>query len=450
MNKREADITIELTRPNGQVETIGRFISYQVNDNLFGASNFGIELPPSRANRALTKEAKGWAFQIFTDGSPQFSGLIDDRGTDTNTTATDLGLEGRDFRGLLMDSMIPVDRLSLYNRNLRELAERWTIEQWPEYITSVVTNNAANRFVVAGGAKTKKPSEHLSGHATGTTMEFTFPKKAKPKYKPFGKSSPLYAGTGSERIEQNKLKFGETVWNALTDLAAQIGAHIWMGADGSVIIARPDYTFDPGAYGEGVRFLWDHQNKKSIGGNVQGVNYQTSIMGRWSEYKVVGLGKSKKTARARELLLDGGIIKDPGPAFWEKLDASPWLGDRRLYKQGKIGGGNIQSIKRLTRLARRTMVQNALGGFSYSALLGGHYAPSNVLWVTDSTTRVEDTLNEITMPMYITQVSRGLSADRGGTTTLNFWPPDLWLHDSDDPSTNAADFYEHAAPRIFW
>ena len=337
--KSHSDRKLLLRNPAdpGKAILIEKWLGYTFNDRLFGASNFACQLPATKANRALVKEVKGWDFEITADGSQQFVGLVDEKDEDTSKSNTDLHISGRDYTGLLMDSVIPPDLCGIFNQTLESLTKKWTHDLWPTKIFGVVTNAAASRYVAAGASSstksTKKTIESVSPNGDIIIVEKTV--RTKRRYKPFGRKSPDYLGTGTERITQGKVPFGETIFNALQDLSAQIGSHVRMANDGGVIIARPCYDFDVSGYGEGIVLKWNAtENRATYSSGVIGVNYGTSIAGRKSQYHVTGFGKSKKKSRSN--ILSGGVIKDPGPAFWEKTATPPYLGAELLYKPGKI------------------------------------------------------------------------------------------------------------------
>ena len=445
-----------LVWPRGSTtpERVDKWVSYQVNWSLFNADNFTASIPATKINRALFKGG-GQKFQIKCSGALQFTGLIDERSDDTSTSATDLHVSGRDFQGLLMDVPVPYDRRSILNQTLLQIATRWTVDIWPEYIYSVVTNQAGSRYIAAGGSKsTTKVNTGGTALADNAvrlsdgSYIFKTPPKAKAVFKPFGKNAPQYAGTGQEQIRNTKVQTGISIWAALQDLAAQIGAHCWMSVDGALIISRPDYTFSSSAYGRGIELGWDRKANRSTGGNVSGVTFETSTAARFSEYRVTGVGKSKKKSKKAELLLDGGTIKDPGPAFWDAL-GSPSTWTKRLYKPGIIAGKGIRNINHLTRFARRYVCDKMLGGYSLDYKLNGHHAPSGALWTHDTTVRVNDERNEINDVLYIVGGSRSYSMTDGKHTVLKPWPTYVWLA-YDDPGTSSDEWHAKMATKVDW
>jgi prophage tail gpP-like protein len=455
-------IVTKLGTGAGTPERIDKWRSYNVTLSLKGASHFNVSVPPTKENRALLKDP-GKKFDIRAYGSQQFTGLIDERNEHTGTSATDMQVSGRSFQGLLMDSSVPKEKRSILNLTVAEVAARLSIDIWPSFITSVVSDNAANRYIAAGGSNQSKayPAkadtelilvDDGGGRFHYKEVQKSMPAGAKPStapYKLLGQKSPYYAGTGSERFRTTRIPVGSSCWGVIADLGQQIGIHAWMACDGTIILSRPNYRVSPEAYGQGIVLKWDSGRSKATGGNVMGVEYERTIAHRKSEYEVIGLGKSKKTARAKGMFLSGGTIKDPSPAFWARTDSPPYLGASRLYKPGEIQASNCQDIKRLTRFARRQVLESALAGLTIRYELDGHRSDSGTMYVPDSTIKVHDERNNLYGTYYITEVTRSYDMNNGKNTKLNLWPCGLWL-DNDDPSTPDDQWYEAIVPKVDW
>ena len=450
----DMELTVTQLGGSGSAERIDKWRSYNVTIAMRGASHFSLSVPPTKANRALLQDP-GSKFDIRAYGSLQFTGLIDERNEHTGTSATDLQVSGRSFQGLLMDSSVPKEKRSILKLTLAEIAARLSIDIWPSFITSVVTDNAANRYVVAGGSSVTKVTtpaqtrlvQEPDGRLHAVTVVPAQTKTTSAPYKLFGHKSPYYAGTGNDRFRTTRIPVGSSCWAVIDDLGKQIGVHAWMTCDGSIVLSRPDYRISPDVYGQGIVLRWD--GNRATGGNVMGVEFERSIAGRKSEYEVIGLGKSKKKAKARELFLKGGTIKDPSPAFWVRTTSAPYIGASRLYKPGEIQASNVQDSKRLTRYARRHVIEAALSGFSLRYEVDGHRSDAGPLYVPDSTIRIHDERNNIFGVYYINEVTRSYDMANGKNTKLNLWPCNLWL-DNDDPSTPDDQWYAAIAPKITW
>jgi prophage tail gpP-like protein len=427
-----ADISLIITDRDdpAKVYTIKKWTSYNVTLDVMQASNnFTVSVPATQKNRDMIKGG-GSTVRVFCRGIPQLSGIVDERSEDTSTDSTDLHVSGRDYAGLLLDCVAPKGELSIQNLTVEQIAQKLTVNLWPSHFLSVETNAAATRYVVAGG----------TGDGSAPTGKFA----------KFGKASPAYAGTGSETFTQTKIPWGSKIWDVLQDIVKQIGCAIWIDHVGHVIITRPCYKFDASAYGDGITLHWDAKNRRAAGGNVQGVTFETSIAGRCSEYDVGAVGKMGRGVRGKKLLLDGGVIKDPSPAFWEKQINPPFFVKQRLYKPGQISERNIQDARRLTRLARREMCEKALAGFNLEYKMRDHLAPSGAFWVPDSCVKVLDERNGLNDVYYIHRVERRFDQTSGRTTVLKLIPRDIWLSSFDQPEIPDSLFYAHHCSKINW
>lgn len=443
----------------GSPDEIDRWVSYEVSLTMKGTNTCHLRMPGTTKNRKLIAKAGGQKIEVYSHGALQFIGRVDSPNRDTSPTGADIVITANDAVGLLQNAIVPHRSLSIAGKTLQQIALD-AIVDIPD-ITSVVLNAAASRYIACGG--TSSAGNSSGGGLVKQNGEWKLPASASsgsPAGK-VGKSSPVYLGTGQEQIT-SRIKLGTTWWAVLDDLAKQIGAHAWGACDGSLIIARPTYGGDPAAYGDGIKLLWDSTNAKGRGGNVVGVSFNTSLKGRHSEYVVAGLGKPAKTSAGADMLITGGeiklapvqnatkgwgTIKDPGPAFWG-WNASYSAATERLKLLGMIEV-ETTNTQRLTRYARRKMIENALAGFSLRYEVNLHHASSGIMWVPDSVVTVTDEVNEISGRYYITEVARKLSPE-GNTTNLNLWPSGLWLTDNDEQSVPWPEFYRRVAPMIWW
>jgi len=424
--------SVTLTPPGStKPETVDRVKSWSTSQDIFTpADSWTMAVPTTSANRKLfVSSVKGSKVQVRVGGNLVITGLIDEVSEDTSTDATDLHVSGRDMAGLLLDSTVPSDRLSVANQSLLTLAARLSSEMWPDLIGAPVEDNGPSRYLITGG----------NYRAAKTSVGGEIQKKA------FGKKSPFHSGTSNIRIRNNAIELGETIWPVLEELARQVGVHIWMTCDGHLALARPGYNVDPGAYGSGIVLRWDGQKG---GGNVRGATLETSIAGRCSTYEVAGVSKSSRKALGRQLLLDGGFIFDPSPSFWERLPNGT-LGRLLLYKPGVIRAAT-EDNQRLVRMARRTVIERALNSFNYEVVVKDFVADSGAWWAPDTMVNVLDERNRISGPMYIVKVDRSMDMERGKSCKIKLIPPNLWLTDDSEPNIPDGDWIKAIAARMWW
>lgn len=436
-----------------QWHILDRWQSYSiVQDMLSSADSFSLSLPPTPRNREIIGRG-GQRCQIYSYGALQLTGVLDERSDDTSTDATDLQVGGRDVTAVITDSAVPMDRLTITNLTLLDIAERFT-EPWrPDYIPRVVADAAAARYVAAGGKVTYgagRGNWKDQGYYEGDRpMTLWTEGRAAGQYYPnkrFGKSSPEYRGIDQEPLKQFRAEPGERIWEVLERLSRQVACHIWNGPQGELIIARPCYGFDPKLYGAGIELRWDKTAGRAAGGNVKGVHLQTSIAERFSDYSIYAQSKSSRKARGKQVVRHGQTWRDPGQAFWAHTPTA--YSTRRYYKQEVLRVRRLNDPKLLTRLARTTVEERVIKGFNLEYMLNGHHAPSGALWVTDSLVNVRDERNNISGPMYITKVERKFDQS-GPSTKLRVIPPDIWL--AYDHDTTPADWWEaHMAKAVWW
>jgi prophage tail gpP-like protein len=412
-------------------ETVDKVLSWQTSQDIFTpADSWSVAIPTTRANRKLfVSGIKGSKIEVRIQGNLAITGLIDEISEDTGSSATDLHVSGRDMAGLLLDCCVPSDRLSISNANLLQLATRLSSDLWPQLIGAPVEDNGPSRYLLTGG----------NYRASKTSVGNEIQKKA------FGKKSPFHSGTSNIRIRNDAIELGETIWPVLSELAQQVGVHLWMTCDGHLALARPGYNVDPGAYGSGIVLRWDGNRG---GGNVLGVTFETSIAGRCSHYEVAGVSKSSRKALGRQILLDGGIILDPGAGFWTH-PGDGTLGALKLYKPGVFRAAT-EDNQRLVRAARRMVVERALNAFSYEVIVRDFLSDSGAWWAPDTMVNVLDERNRISVPMYLTKVDRAMDATKGKTCKLKLIPPNLWLTDESEPQVPDATWTQAIASKMPW
>jgi prophage tail gpP-like protein len=490
------ELAITVTPPGGSPVQVDQWQDYSLNLGVKApTASFSLAVPANSQNRAAL--LPGHKIEVSSYGAVQLTGLIDERSEATRYDSTDLMIAGRCVMGLLLDSVVPHDLLSIANLTVADVAVR-AINQFPGHFTGLTTNLAASRYRMAGGQGTGPGGQRVP--TVQRTQELIPPDEdaeiaallagdtalaaqlSQPRYKTVlsvqqrtgsaagkvGINSPYFAGIGEEKFIKHRIKLGTTWYGLLSDLCAQIGAHLFSSADGYLTITRPSYDSDPTAYGSGIQLLWDAQNRRAAGGNVLGVEYSTSLVGRCSEYIVAGLGKAEKNNQYSQggnyvpVISGGKLVKppvanasrgygnilDPGPGFWS-WDSAWSIATPRLQKLGYIEA-RTTNTQRLTRLVRRRMAENALAAFQLTYQVQGHYAPTGILWVPDTCINVLDQRNKLSGSYYIHSVKRTSSMKDGRRTTLKLWPRSLWLTDQDEASVGWDAYYRDMAQRITW
>ena len=458
-----ADLNIHLTDlETGKVNELTHWTSYEVIDDLMNpAATFRATLAATQHQRELTA-CGGQKVQVFSYGALQSTAIADERSEATNLGGTDLQISGRGVGGLLLDSVVDSKHLSLMNRKLAQVVNDITLPWQPEFITSIVTNMQANRYLVAGvrpsyttstGKKMiycdrfgKKVSKPVTG---GRQQEVDAPVRRfnKGTKEKFGKSSPVYRGLDAS-LKQTRIGPEEKVWEVIAKLSKQIACHPYVGADGAVVLMRPTYDLDSSVYGDGIVQLWDRKQHKATGGNVMRSQWETSIATRNSEIVAWATGKAKKTAIGKELLKHTWSVRDPSPAFWGR-SATGGFGDARLHKPTRMLFDNIPNENLVKRAVRTAFEEAVIAAFSLEYRIWGH-AINGVMPIVDSMIPVHDErYGLIGQNYYITRTERVLSKDDGKTTMIKVIPPEIWMY-FDHDVTSDAEYEAHMIDRIDW
>ena len=461
------DLDIHLTDlDTGKVNRITHFTEYSVVEDLMSpASNFSATLAAVNSQRDFTA-AGGQKCQVFFKGALQATSITDERSEATSGSSTDLQIAGRGVGRFLVDNVVDSKYLSMTDRTLFQVAERITTPYRPSFITDVVTDGAANRYMVAGknpsytttntkkvrtyfipGTKTKSP-----GNKPTLDFEDVQQKGRKVRVKgskqKFGKASPFYRGITADSLKQTRIGPEERISDVLGKLCKQIATHWWVGADGALILARPSYDLDGTVYGEGIVQKWDRKVGRAVGGNVMQSQHETSIATRHPEIVAWATGKPSKTAMGKALLKHVWSVKDPSPAFWKRTAAGKLGGrilpggDRKVFK-------SIRNEKLIRRVCRGIFEERVIAAFSLEYQLQGHTI-NGVMPVCDSMINVHDERYRLTgKPYYITRVERKLNMDGGRVTMIRLCPPKIWLH-FDHDKTGDAEYEDHMVKAINW
>jgi len=432
--------------------------SYAVIQDLMNpADTFSATIAAVDSQRDFTAHG-GQKAQVFFNGALQSTAITDERSEATSGSSTDLQITGRGVGALLLDNVVAADRLSMVNKTLFQVAQDITAPYQPDFITSVVTNNAGNRYMVAGknpsysnkSKMTKVETRDAQGKVTGVQWVKTTKKiRVKGTKQKFGKDSPEYKGTTEDKLSQNKISPEEKIWGVIHKLSRQIACLPMVGADGALIITRPTYDFDSTVYGQGIVQLWDRKNKRATGGNVMRSQFETSIAGRASEIVAWATGKSKKTDMGKQLLKHTWSVKDPSPAFWTRLPAAPWLGTNILPKPDRMVFKTINNEKLIRRRVRTVFEERVIGAFSLEYQIAGHTINGNMPVVDSMIPVYDERYGLIGQPYYITRVERKMDITDGKTTVLKLMPPKIWLY-FDHDKTGDAEYNAHMVQRVFW
>lgn len=457
----ELDITLT-DLETGRANRLTHWSQYNVTSDIKAPAKFNATIAALETQRQWTAHG-GQRAQVFSYGALQQTAYCDERSEATTTTQTDLQITGRCARGLLMDSVVAANALSLGNLTLDKIADRITAPWQPDYITSIVTNNAANRYSVSGtrargATKDRYNKEFLIDSRTGKTDYTTYYYRTIPgknavrgSKNKFGKDSPVYRGISTEKVTQNKINPEQKVAEVLTKLSKDIACMWFVGADGALVITRPCYDFDSSVYGDGIVQKWDKKAMKATGGNVMRSQFDTTIATRHSEWMVWATTKPKKSAIGSYKISNSAGVKDPGPAFWGRTAAGK-IGAAKLYKPNRVIFKTLNDAKMTRRRVRGMFEEAVIGGWSLNYQIPSHTI-NGVMPVVDSMINVHDEryglVDSKGGPYYITRVERRMDIGDGRTTVLHLIPAKIWLY-FDHDVTGDAEYEDWMTKKVFW
>jgi prophage tail gpP-like protein len=302
-----------------------------------------------------------------------------------------------------------VDMIDLKGQTLRRLVESM-IAPFAGWVTELITDNAANRYKVAG------------------------------KKGPVGTASNYYQGVDSDNIDVWRTKAGEKVWDRIVWLAQQIGCIAWMTATGQLVVGRPLYNQQPSE-----RFYVHIDDD----GNITDSNCLIrhggpDISDRFASYAVVGQGGAAASVRGRSIADHHAEAVDLAPAFW--------INDGGAY-QNRIPLTDVSTVKRIgnakliTRVARRKMEGNAVDSYDMVIDAPGHRNAAGGLRAVDTVVDVDWQPRRTLGPHYVRRRTFYNDGENGERTSLAVIPSEIWLGANTD---NVSDAFYNLAMSVLW
>jgi prophage tail gpP-like protein len=438
-------IKIEADDPANPANTkvLDGWLNYEViSDMMSSADSFILSLIARKDVLDFFRTA-GHKIRIFSDDSLQMTGIVDAVPTDSNKNGTTLTITGRDFGGLLTDAAAPM--LTYDGLSLSQIAEK-LIEPWSAYIPSVITDNAANRYMTAGITYRKRTG--VSGApAPGTSSLLgslsapTAAPSAAGGWQTLRRRSPDYRPINQDRQYQRRSKAGDRAWDVIYKLAQEISCHLWFSAAGELVLARPLYS-QQSPYPK--LFLRIDDEGNTTESNCK-ISMDCDIGDRYANYTFIGQGSQSASSIGKVLSDHNYSASDYSPAFWIKEGN---VLQSRLAKDDVIAVRNVKDTKFTRRLGRTKMEANAVDGYGMTIEVPGHRGGADgPLWSIDTVVDVEYGPKKVDGMHYI----RGRTFRHGNdglTTTLNVIPVDIWLaldHDAVPDSVYAPD-----TSRLIW
>lgn len=375
-----------LTDPTADPLVIEDWKSYEITDHMMqDSSDFTVAVVPTMEMLKFFRRA-GQVIRIFVDETLQMTGIIDAAPLSAAADGMMLRLTGRDFGGLLIDGAA---RMITYNeQTLQKLAQK-LVAPWGDYITEVITGYGADRYKIAG----KKGAN---------------------------KNAQVYRGVSSDTRYKYRTRPGDKVWGVLDSFAKDIASHLWMTADGKLVIDRPLYIQET----VGKLYVEIDSNANVTDANCE-IDHPGDIGDRSSEYVVYGQGTPDANSVGKAISDKFSSIGDPSDSFWLEADTAP---QSRLEKLNIQQVRNIKDALLVRRVARTQLEKTVVESYDMTAKVEGHrIGGDGPIWATDTMVDVDFQPREISAAHYVLGRSFAHEADQGVTTTLNLIPPDIWL-----------------------
>lgn len=436
----EIKIEVEDRRDPSKWVAINDWEGYTIAQNVWQpADNF--TLRPSNPRIDYPKFLAGnQRARILVDGNMRFTGITDERTCESGANENTIAITGRDMAAVLVDST--AEPMSLGDLTLAQLAHKQADPWMPDYILSIVTDNAPNFYRLIGRKGTAIKKQILS---IGPPPDFLIEKKdVVTGYRGStkgGKSSPYYRGVDQDRIP-TRLDGSSKIWEALDEHAKRAACAMWMTCDGSLFIGRPRY--DENA----------HQAKlvhKYKGGNVRHVHWRAATAERFSNWRMLAQKRGKKNKGKGSTNLKVDVI-DPGEAF-HTLQNDGSL-KRRFYRPTTIRVNNgCKDEKLLRRMTRTQMEMAILQTYDLVVTVEGHgwppHRPDSPLWADDCCVDFTSEPYGIEGQHYVVAAELGRNKDNGVETKLRLIPAGIWLALDHDTVTDK-EYQEYLMWKVWW
>jgi prophage tail gpP-like protein len=383
-------------------EELTDWTQYEIESNLLqDADAFTITLA-NPGGKLKDKVRMYDAVQVVVDGVVQMTGYIDEIHGHGESGSPELSITGRDRFGQLVDTMPAPQQIT--GKDLRQIA----IQLSAPFVTTWIHDNADNRRKLLQTKRKlsrlkryqkflKTQEMRISVDSTGQTFYRIGPDKVKiaTTKKRIDKSTAYLAKIKKDLFPRTKIEAGETVMEILSRLAIKSGFLIWQAADGSGVIARPDYLQDA-MYD--IR-LYSRDDADYQRNNVLEYDVRRDGRDRFRSYRAMGYSPNTKNTSGKGSRHDASLTDD---------EVS--LSSRSFTMARDNSTKRKQVSEQLQRERDRRQFESEIA--TYTVM--GHQQ-NGVLWQIDSRCAVDDRINNITGKLYV--VRRKFVGDDEGQRT---------------------------------
>lgn len=327
----------------------GDWLSYDIDsDFLIPTDGFDFELGVS-AQQGRIPDLSGKKCEVLMDGKTVLTGIVGSQSCDKSKGGRSLRLSGRDMACLLVDCSAP--QLNVKGMTVLDAAVR-LVEPWQEHIAKVVLK-----------------AEH------------------------------------NPTVDKIDIEPAETVWQALSRIAASAGLHVWLEADGTLAVGGADYAAEPVA-----TLCWSQTNVRC---NVEAVRIERDSDNRYSEVRFLAQSHGRAGNGARHDLK------------WVWQDTS-----MPLYRPKTVLVADADHLDSLRRQAKKQLSDWKLEGFTLTLTVGGHHTENGTLWEAGQRVHYIDEEEGIDAIFFIMGRRFTLSRSGGTQTELRLKEDGVWTPDA--------------------
>lgn len=323
--------------------------SYDIDsDFLIPADGFDFELGVSSLQNEIPNMA-GERCEVVINGETVLTGIIGSQRHDKSKGSRNLRLTGRDLACLLVDC----SALQLNVKGMTVLAAiKKLVEPWSKYIAKVALKAESN-----------------------------------------------------PTLDKIDIEPSETVWQAATHIANSVGLHIWLEADGTLIVGGADYSSPPVA-----TLCWSRNDARR---NIESLTIERSSDNRYSEVTFLAQSHGRSGNSGKHDLK--WVYKDP---------------NMTLHKPKTVVVADADNLENLKRQAKKQLSDWQLEGLTITISVGDHKTQSGKLWQAGQRVHLIDEEEGIDAIFFIMGRRFTLSRMGGTHTELRLKEDGVWTPDA--------------------
>ncbi|MDK4556317.1 phage tail protein [Kingella kingae] len=323
--------------------------SYDIDsDFLIPADGFDFELGVSSLQNEIPNMA-GERCEVVINGETVLTGIIGSQRHDKSKGSRNLRLTGRDLACLLVDCSAP----QLNVKGMTVLAAiKKLVEPWSKYIAKVALKAESN-----------------------------------------------------PTLDKIDIEPSETVWQAATHIANSVGLHIWLEADGTLIVGGADYSSPPVA-----TLCWSRNDARR---NIESLTIERSSDNRYSEVTFLAQSHGRSGNSGKHDLK--WVYKDP---------------NMTLHKPKTVVVADADNLQNLKRQAKKQLSDWQLEGLTITISVGDHKTQSGKLWQAGQRVHLIDEEEGIDAIFFIMGRRFTLSRMGGTHTELRLKEDGVWTPDA--------------------